>query len=323
MIFTACVPHHTRRSLVLLRVGACAVLAGATPVLAQQPAGSIITNTAMVDFEMEGSRGRIASNNAVLTVGELLGIDLKASAAVVVGSGPVAAAPFVLTNVGNGRERFVLSAAVEGVSGTLRGFAVDANGNGVFDAGDTLLDGAVTPSLSPGEAVRLLALLEPLQAIPDAAALTISARAETGSGQPGTLYASRGEGGSDAVVGPTTAEATIRIGLVQGAVAEATLVKTQSVWSRGTPMIGMRGAIITYSLTADFTGAGVARGASVVDPIPAGTTFVPGSLTLDGLLLSDAADGDAGDFDGSRIAVQLGDVAGPQTRTIQFKVQIQ
>lgn len=324
MISTARTSHRTRYSLVLLRGGACAVLAATTtPALAQQRAGTPIVNIATVEADMDSGRTRIASNPVALRIDEVLGITLQASARAVAAEGVASAAPFVLTNAGNGSERFVLAATLEGVAGTVRGFAVDTNGNGVFDTGDVLLEGNFTPALAPGQTVRLLALLEPIAMVPATAALSIFARAATGSGAPGTTYAGRGDQSSEAIVGATTAEATIRFSLAPGAAPEATLVKSQSLWSPGATMSVMRGAIITYSLTANFNGGGVARGATVVDQIPEGTDFIPGSLTLDGVALSDTADGDAGSFDGTRIAVTLGDVAAPQTRTIQFKVTIE
>ena len=84
----------------------------------------------------------------------------------------------------------------------------------------------------------------------------------------------------------------------------------------------VRGTIITYTLVARFDGSGTARAIQVADPIPSGTRYIPGSLTLDDILLSDAVDTDAGAFDGSSIAVALGDVRAA-TRTIRFKVRIQ
>jgi hypothetical protein len=60
----------------------------------------------------------------------------------------------------------------------------------------------------------------------------------------------------------------------------------------------------------------------VSDSVPTGTSYKTGSLTLDGSALTDAADGDAGSFAGSGIAVNLGTVASGATRTVTFKVKI-
>jgi hypothetical protein len=69
--------------------------------------------------------------------------------------------------------------------------------------------------------------------------------------------------------------------------------------------------------------AEAASAARIEDPVPAGTRYVPDSLMLDGALLSDAADDDAGQADNATIAVTLGDIAVAGVRTVQFQVQIQ
>jgi uncharacterized repeat protein (TIGR01451 family) len=86
------------------------------------------------------------------------------------------------------------------------------------------------------------------------------------------------------------------------------------------------GAAITYQVVVTATGAGAALGATLRDAIPTDTTYVPGSLLLNGASLSDATDVDAGSFAATPapgIAVGLGDLtaaAGPQT--IVFRVTI-
>jgi len=228
--------------------------------------------------------------------------------------------PFTLVNGGNGNERFVLAGALQGVSGQVRGFAIDSNANGIFDAADTLLDGP-TPILSPGQAVLVLAVLDPGR-VADGAALEVFARAATGSGAPGTRYPGRGDQGTDAIVGPTNAETMMRFSLLPGTAPAARLDKSQTVLAPDGGNMTVRGSVITYALVARFADNGTAWGVQVTDPIPSGTSYVRGSLSLDGTALTDRADTDSGSFDGSRIAVALGDIAGAATRTIRFKVKI-
>jgi uncharacterized repeat protein (TIGR01451 family) len=85
------------------------------------------------------------------------------------------------------------------------------------------------------------------------------------------------------------------------------------------------GASITYQIVVTATGTGIALGAALTDPIPASTTYVAGTLRLNGTSLTDAPDADAGSFalGPPRVAVNLGDLtaaAGPQT--IDFRVTI-
>ena len=55
---------------------------------------------------------------------------------------------------------------------------------------------------------------------------------------------------------------------------------------------------------------------------PADTTYVAGSLKLDGATLTDAADADAGRSGTSGISVDLGTVSGGSSRTVTFQVTI-
>lgn len=318
--FSQLAPAVRRRRRALGAGAACALLASATPALAQR-AGSEIRNIATAELEIEGTPTRIASNAATLRVAEVLDIRLAATGNGTAIDGAGSAVPFTLVNAGNGSERFVLAGTLEATGGSIRGFAIDANGNGVFDAGETLLDGT-TPALAPGQSLALLAVLDPGM-LGAGAAINLFARALNGSGDPGTRYPGRGDLGTDAIVGNTTGEANLRISLVPGSAPGASLEKSQSVLAPDGSTMLVRGTFITYTLVARFDGSGTARQIQVADPIPSGTRYIPGSLTLDDAVLSDAADGDAGTFDGSSIAVALGDAARAATRTIRFKVRIQ
>ena len=76
------------------------------------------------------------------------------------------------------------------------------------------------------------------------------------------------------------------------------------------------------TIVATVAGSGSVNGLAITDNIPADTSFVPGSITLGGSALTDAADADAGDYNGPRITVALGTVAGGQTRTVTFQTMI-
>jgi uncharacterized repeat protein (TIGR01451 family) len=80
---------------------------------------------------------------------------------------------------------------------------------------------------------------------------------------------------------------------------------------------------VTYTLVAHTTGTGTADGVHVTDGIPAATTYLPGSLTLNSAGLTDAADGDVGIAGAAGIDVSLGNIAaGSSDKTITFKVKI-
>jgi len=285
------------------------------------PAGRNITNVASLRYDIDGAQQTVASNAVTLAVAERLDLTLER-----VGSGPVTiasgatAVPLVLTNTGNGSEAFLIDAVLAAGDSRVRLVAIDADGDGRFDPA---LDGALTdgrtPLLAPGASLRLLAVFD-TPATATAGSLTLAARAITASGQPGTTAAGQGDDGSDAVVGPTGAAASVTVPLVT-ATAGPTLVKSQRVVAPDGSASAVRGAIITYTLVAAFPGETAT--AAITDPIPAGTAYAPGSLTLDGTAMTDVADGDAGEVAADEVTVALGTVAGPATHTIRFNVIIQ
>jgi uncharacterized repeat protein (TIGR01451 family) len=297
----------------------------AAPASASIPAGAMLPNTATVSYTVDGRTGSVASNLAAVRVGEVLDLRLVPTASsLAIGPGltPVA---FHLTNAGNGREAFTLSGRLEGVDATIEAFAIDVDGNGVFDpAIDVRIEpGAVTPRLASDASVTFLALI---RANTPAAGgkLIVAARAVTGSGEPGTGYSGLGDDGCDAVVGATTAaaEASVSLTIASGDRNSVSVFKSQAVSAPNGSADPVRGATVTYTLESRFGGSGAVRDARLADEIPAGTAYVPGSLRLDGAALTDAGGDDAGSFDGAAIRVALGDIAGPATRTIQFQVKI-
>ena len=131
--------------------------------------------------------------------------------------------------------------------------------------------------------------------------------------------AGKGDGGTDAVIGPTGGAARLTIPF--SAEATAALVKSQTVRAPDGSERPTRGAVVTYVMRARFDAP--VTDARIVDPVPDGTAFVPGSLRLDDAEITDASDSDAGSFDGRAVAVALGDVAAGDERTFQFQVTIQ
>lgn len=57
-----------------------------------------------------------------------------------------------------------------------------------------------------------------------------------------------------------------------------------------------RGDVLEYRIVATNTGTDSAVGAILRDPVPGSTDYVPGSITVNGASVTDAADGDAGAF---------------------------
>jgi uncharacterized repeat protein (TIGR01451 family) len=288
---------------------------------AQTRAGTIVTNVATMQVRDSNGATSLSSNPAALLIAERLDVALARSddTRIDTGSGGVAVA-VVLTNRGNGGEAFDVVASLSDATAKVRLIAIDTDNNGRFDpASDTALANGRTPVLDPAALLRLLVVLDPAAA--DAtAALTLDARAVTGSGPSGTVFAGQGEGGGDAVTGANGAHATLVVPIGGAAGAGPVLVKTQSVRAPDGSDRPLNGAIITYRLEARF--AGPAAAVRIDDPVPQGTAYVPGSLTLDAARLSDARDDDVGSADPAGIAVTLGDIPGAAVRVVQFQVKI-
>lgn len=147
------------------------------------------------------------------------------------------------------------------------------------------------------------------------------ASAATGSGTPGTSFPELGQGGGDAVVGSTTARAQAD-GLYALAATGVTFVKSAAVVD---PFGGTRavpGSVIAYRLVATLTGSGSLTNLRLSDTIPAGTTYEPGTLTLDGAGLTDAADADSGRFADGAVSVTLPTEAAGSSHAVGFRVKI-
>lgn len=287
-------------------------------------AGTVITNTAAVAFrDPDGQIHRATSNTVSFVVAERLDVVLEpqTQGMTQIDAVPVAV-PLSLTNQGTGEEAFAITAGTSTPTTRVDGVAIDSNGDGRYDAGtDTMLTGA-TPPLAPGETIRLVAILAPAEgARPVDGSLTIDAQAQTGTGHA-TSYEGAGDDGGDAVVGDTGAEASATIPFI-AARSGPTLAKSQSVLAPDGSANPVSGAVITYTLVAAFPASGNSRAVRLDDPVPAGTVYLPGTLTLDGAALTDAEDGDPGRVAGGTIGVTLGDIADASTRTIRFKVRIQ
>lgn len=294
-------------------------------------AGSTISNTASASFDAGGGPTTIDSNRVDLLVDELLDVTVDSGNPADVPTTPGATGQvltFSVTNNGNGVEDFALS-TVANAGGDDYDPAVTQvyldNGDGLFDAGtDTLyIAGVNDPTLDPDESTTVFVVTTTPGTVVDGnrGIVSLAAAAKTGTGAPGDSFAGQGEGGGDAVVGSTGADGEDAGAFVVSA-ATVTLVKSASITNPLGTADPIPGATITYTIVATVAGSGSVNGLAITDNIPADTSYIPGSITLGGSGLTDAADADAGDFNGTRINVALGTVAGGQTRTVTFQTLI-
>jgi len=301
------------------------------------PAGTNIQNTAQVSYTVGSSTVTASSNTSTVRVAEMLDAVLTlASSTVQVSPGATAEElVFTLTNTGNGSETFNLTALSAGVVGddfdpTLAVPAVyfDSDSSGDFSGPDVAYTaGANDPVLAADASVRLLVINN----IPNTALngnrgrSQLTAAAASGTGAPGTSFGFVGDGGVEAVAGTTGGDAVL-FGEYLVADVQLSAVKTQSIVDQFGGQRPLPGARINYQIVVTHSGSGTATASGFSDLIPANTTYVTGSLQLNGAALSDTADGDAGTFVSApapEVRVTLGDLSGASgPQTIQFAVTI-
>jgi uncharacterized repeat protein (TIGR01451 family) len=301
------------------------------------PAGTSIQNTAQVSYTLGSSTVTASSNTSSVTVAEILDAVLTIAAPTVQVSAGATTQElvFTLTNTGNGTEAFDLTALSAGVVGddfdpTLATPAIyfDTDNSGDFSAADVAYSaGANDPVLAADASVRLIVVND----IPNTAVngnrgrSQLTAAAATGAGDPGDSFGLVGDGGVEAVAGTTGGDAAL-FGEYLVADILLTAVKSQTILDQFAGPRPLPGARISYQIVVTASGSGTAAATNFSDLIPANTTYVAGSLELNGAALSDTADGDAGTFVSApapQVRVTLGDLSGASgPQTIEFAVTI-
>jgi uncharacterized repeat protein (TIGR01451 family) len=296
-------------------------------------AGTNIENIATASYDVGAGTVDIQSNTVVMLVDELLDVTVISTnpGDVPTTSGATnVVLSYRVTNNGNGPEPFRLTPNVanpgDDFDPTLSQVVLDTNGNGSYDPGvDTIyVAGTNDPLLNPDQSVVVFVLtnVPATQANGDRANVSLLAAANTGTGAPGTTFPGAGQGGGNAVVGTTGADGQAN-GFLRVDAAAVALTKSATVRDPFGGTNAVPGSVITYTLTATVSGVGSLNNLVINDPIPTGSTYVPNSLTLQAATLTDPADADAGNFNGTRISVNLGSVASGQTRTVTFQARIQ
>lgn len=300
---------------------------------ASTPAGTLINNNATVNLT-DGNNNPLTVNSNVSTVrvNEILNVQIvKNDSTYVTVNTPDSnkLLSFTLTNTGNGPEKFILSANTvlggDQFNPVLTRIVLDTNGNSIYDpATDTnYTPGTNDPVLNPNQSLVVFLLCD----IPaglnngEVGLVSLTATAATGSGAPGTIFPGAGVGGSDAIVGASHATASAQNGYTLATVTTG-LTKTQAIldpFGNNNPIVG---AVITYTLTFTVSGTGNITNSLISDSIPVNTSYVAGSLALNGTPLTDGVDTDVGRFTGTAIEVSFGTLTAPTTQIVTFKVII-
>lgn len=325
-----------KRIETVLLVGAtCAIFAG-DALAVGTPAGTSISNQAQVSYTLNGTPASGVSNTVTFDVDEILdlNITLQSSTVTVVPGDVGRVLLFLVTNTGNGPEALPLA-----VNDTVAGddfdpialppiVFFDSDSSGDLSVGDVpYVAGVNDPVLAPDASVAVLVVNSIPTGLADGALgrSQLLGHAATGTGAPGTVFPGQGTGGTDAVAGAKGAQTSATGEYLVGNVSVA-MVKSATVADPFGGTTAVPGASIAYQIVVTVTGTGTAASFAVDDPIPANTTFVPGSLRLNGVALSDGVDADAGEFQGGgapRVRVRLGDLSQASgAQTLAFSVTI-
>lgn len=312
------------------------MMPGAAAFAAGTPVGTVIENTAVLNFDLGGVPTTIVSNTTTLTVAERLDVAVALQSAQV----PVAANDvdrallFTVANTGNGSEGYSL--AVDNALGgddfdpiaAVPAIYFDTDASGDLTPGDQpYTPGSNDPVLAADATVDVLIVNDIPSGVVNGnlGRSQLTATALTGSGAPGTVIAGQGDGGVDAVVGSSGAAGS-EAGEYFVAGVQVSVVKSQSVSDPSGGSDAVPGATISYTITFEVIGNGTANASVLRDPIPTFASYAADTLLLNGAPLTDAVDADAGELDtngAATVVVRLGNVTladGPQT--VEFQVTV-
>src|SRR6266581_1349974 len=271
----------------------------AAPALDAQgtPAGTSISNSATLAFIFSGSGYSVASNTVATPVGQVAGVSLQPPRVNSGAPGSAVVFAHALTNTGNGADSFTVAAV------SARGWPVtlyrDWNGNGFLDAGDSLLTGPIP--LAYGAAAALLAQV----AVPGGASVGVS----------------------DTVTLTATSRfnAAVSSALQDRLDVTASGAVTIALTKQVDRLTAVTGDVLTYTFDYTASGSGADSNVALADTIPAGVSYLAGSLRWNGAPLTDATGDDAGSFVASgngEVVVLVGSVAGGTGGTVTFQAKV-
>ena len=329
------------------------------------PAGTAITNQATANYSIGANSYTTASNAKTIRVDDKVSFTLTPgdTANVTLVPGGRAYQTYFLTNTGNGPHDFTLSPAAAGTpsfspaagpafysdaAGTTL-LPVDANAGGLpylhslaSDATRTVYLYITAPAQAgDGQALDYVVIAEAYQSnnlgmVNPPAKASAKAAADAAVDKNANLLVQyvvladgHGNGGDSDRDGKVAVLATDGSGITVGFKVHSAAVnvsKAVTIADQNGGSLPVPGATLHYTLTVTATGSGTASGVLVVDPVPANTTYTPGTLKLNGNVLTDQADADAGDVGGTTpgtVTVRLGSMTNASpAQTVTFDVKI-
>ncbi len=280
------------------------------------PAGTPIQNVAELTYQVNGVDFNVTSNILTDTVDQVIELDIvcQHSINLLVQRGETQRVlPFLLSNTGNGLDKFILLPDTNASSAdvTNKKIYVD-NGDGIFNGADTQITDI---NLSADANATLFFVSDiPVNATWLTSSHGIEAKSSIGgSGVPGTTYTLSSYFAVDGVKGGVdSALCTYELNQL-----ELKLLKSATLGSTDV----FKGSVIHYKIEASVIGMGILNTVVIQDVIPTGTTYVNGTLRLNGTVLSDA-----GHVSGTTLTVPVGDMVQTSTvqpiHTVEFDVKV-
>jgi hypothetical protein len=330
----------------------------ASPALAAgTTAGSTITNTVTVNYQVSGVTQTASTASDMLTVDRKVNVTVAevGTTTTQVSPGQTAAVTsFQVTNLSNATLDLALAVAQQtggaGAHSNTDSFDVtnlkiyrDANGNGTYDAGDTLVTYIDELAADTSATIFVVSDVPLSLATGSVAAVTLTATAREGAAA-GSLGA--------ALVQTTTANtASMDTVFADGAgatdaardaafsakddytvlAAAVSVVKTSTVVSdpiNGTtnPKL-IPGAVVQYCVAvSNAAGSAAATSVAISDPLPSAVTYLSSfGILVNGTVSSGVCQGDGtagGSFAGTTVSATIPSVAASDTRTVVFRATI-
>ncbi|MGH9957148.1 MAG: isopeptide-forming domain-containing fimbrial protein, partial [Pyrinomonadaceae bacterium] len=279
------------------------------------PAGTVISNQAAATYRDDaGTSYSAVSPTVTVTIQTVAALSVtpdETTSSASVGQGERLTRAFRICNTGNIADSYTVTNAEVNSPASLVNLHFDVDGTGTLTAADILLtlNGQASTQVSAGECLGVVAVVDTNDS-PMGSNLTIRMTARSNvdgvNGRPsddGTIINAVGAGAR--LTSPTDANLP-PLKTVNGA--------SQAIVSPG--------ATFTYTLAFRNSGDGPARSVVVTDNLKAELEYAPGSLSIDGRNLTDAADADEGSVQGRSVVVQIAEVAAGQVVRVSFRARL-
>lgn len=335
----------------LTRWVAATVLATAAFVLPQNAqaagtvAGTTVTNTATVNFDVGGVPQTAVQGTATFVVDDKVNLTVtnNSGASVVPGSTNQVLA-FTLQNTGNKTHGYSLAASLGGGI-TMNNVRIyrDVNGDGNLDVGDVLyVGGTNVGDVAPDATMRLLIVADTPAGATNGQVSNYNLVATTLNAGTTTITAHDNAIADNAnteqvvfadAAGPADAVRDGRhsaTGTYTVSTATLNVAKTSTVISD--PFNGavnpkrIPGAVVRYSIVVTNSGAANATNVVIRDAIPANTTYAASTITLNAVGQTDAGGDDSADMgatNAGEVTATIGNLAsGGGSATVTFDVTV-